>query len=65
MLVFIKYVSDAFDLRRGELLAEWLINDGSGDDVEQYKKIGAYALTGAYGELTVQWSNVRLFTGSW
>ena len=65
--------SDSFERARlwlgtsaeGEPLANWLINDGSGDDVEQYKKIGAYALTGAYGELTVQWSNVRLFTGSW
>ncbi|RVU85645.1 hypothetical protein EOL70_06745 [Leucothrix sargassi] len=53
------------DSANGALLAEWIINDGSGDDVEQYKKIGAYALTGAYGELTVYWRNVQLFTGSW
>ncbi len=49
----------------GTLLKEWIIDDGSGDDDEMYKKIGAYQLTSSSGSITVTWKNVKFFTGQW
>lgn len=48
----------------GSLIGDWQITDGSGDDEEQYKKIGAYQLTNSSGAITVVWSGVKFYTGT-
>lgn len=52
----------------GQRIWMWTVSDGgnsgSGDDKHhQYKKIGAYELTGGYGSMTVTWDQVVFFTG--